>query len=190
MSACPLGRCDGSGKLRHDSGWVPLDDRPVEAVEGESVAAYRSVSTSVCPCRRDLPPRVGRARWWELAEVFSEVWQASVYQIVGEVHVRAEVPISEENYVLERLGNRYYPTLIDLELTAEMGDLARRVVSVGDVFPDEAREFARILVAAADAADRIDLPDSCSECGLWLDERGGCSRCLGPRTPDPKEIPF
>jgi hypothetical protein len=152
-------RCGGTGKLSHDSGWI---EYPNPGVEGEYVSGSRSLTSSLCPCRRDLPPREGTARWWASENVFSEVWQASVYEDVAEITVQAEVPISEDNYRVVMRGNRYYPTAVDVQFTNRDDDSHE----LRWLFPEEARELARLLVAAADKCDEIDQP-CVREDGTW-----------------------
>jgi hypothetical protein len=156
-AAAVVCRCGGTGKLSHDSGWVDHAEPPNLPEGAEYVSGHRTMSSSLCQCRRDLEPREGEAAWWDSETVFDEVWVASVFQDTAEIVVKAEVPISEDNYRVVRRGNRYYPTSIDLDVSSE---------ELHFLFPDEARELARLLIAAADKCDEIDKPD-CDRCGHW-----------------------
>jgi hypothetical protein len=63
--------------------------------------------------------------------------------------------MSRDNFRLHRRGNRFYPTLIEVDAPNTM-----------TLHSDTARTLARALMAAADAADRID--DDCVDvCGHW-----------------------
>lgn len=93
---------------------------------------------------------------WTTETVFSEEWEASVLRSAVAVSVVSEVPMRGEERQPRR-GNRYYPSWIDVDLEDAF---------LGHVFPDEARELARILVAAADRADEIDNADV-DVCGHW-----------------------
>ena len=87
------------------------------------------------------------------------------------IAVRAEVPM-EGDVRLPRRGNRYFPTFVDLEAYGELLSFS----------PDDARDFARKLLAAADAADAIDTPDA-DVCGHWWP----CGSCAGPSTREEAE---
>lgn len=154
-------RCESTGKLSHDTGWVEYAPPP-EGYEGEYVSGERTLSSSLCPCRRDLPPREGEATWWSSENVYSEVCHAEVYGHVIEISVSAEIPISEDNYRLVMRGNRYYPCFVDVELT----DRDDRSFSMSAMFPAEARAFAAALIAAADKCDEIDEPCTGAD-GTW-----------------------
>jgi hypothetical protein len=73
------------------------------------------------------------------------------------VSVAAEVPSDGNGKRLPRFGNRYYPTFVDLSINGDETLIFHA---------DEARELAGKLLAAADAADRIDVPDT-DRCGHW-----------------------
>lgn len=123
--------------------------------------------THLCDCRAQLPARVGRAQWWSLRPVY----RADVSVPIGcesvSISVDTEMPISAENYPVVTRGNRYYPTLIEIEVSGDALTL----------HADTAREIAQRLIAAADAADACDLPDT-DACGHWAPcECGQPGRC-------------
>jgi hypothetical protein len=146
-------RCDGSGKISYKH----VDDRQYEIGEGLIAGPWTTWGSHLCECRRELPPREGQARWWTTETVYSSDWSSSVFRETAEITVQAEVPVSEDNYVVHRRGNRYYPCSVDLNVSSK---------DLHFLFPEEARELARMLVEAADKCDEIDLPD-CDEAGAW-----------------------
>lgn len=113
--------------------------------------ASETHSSHLCPCRQALPARDGPAAWWSSETVFSGE-ASTLLGDVYEVSVRAEVPISEDNFRVHRRGNRYYPTLVDLNGTT--------------LTPENARELALLLLSASDAADTVDKADT-DACGHW-----------------------
>ncbi len=148
--ACPLGKCDGSGEIKYTA--REPEDTKKDIGNGYYIGASTTMGTTLCPCRQDLPERDGSARWWSSKSVYSAEWQAVVFEPTAEISVSGEVPISEDNYVLKRtLENAYWPCSVSVEFSDP---------SMGWLFPDEARELARLLVEAADAADAYDdLPE-------------------------------
>lgn len=121
--------------------------------------------SSLCACRASLPPSGGTAAWWTTERVYSATVDLPIGDTSVEISVRAEVPISAENYRVHRRGNRYWPTTVRVEL--DDADL--------DLLPQTARELAQRLVDAADAADAIDNPDT-DTCGHWAPcDCGGAS---------------
>lgn len=152
---CPLGKCDGTGAIKYvERGEGP----PVEVAEGVFVGPMTTYGTNLCECRTSLEPRDGRARWWTSETVYNGEWEGSVFGIDGSLSVQAEVPISDDNYIVKRPGNRYYPTLIDLTFTRARGGYEGIEYELPAIFADEARELAARLIEAADAADAIDVP--------------------------------
>jgi hypothetical protein len=142
-ASCPLGLCDGSGKIQYtahrefEPGQVPFG-------EGAYIGSETTYGSNLCRCRADLERRPGRARWWSSETTFSETVELAT--LPGEVELSAstEIPISEDNYPLIRDGeNFYWPTLI------QIGDL-------GTVTASDARLFAEALVRAAESAEASD----------------------------------
>ena len=118
--------------------------------------------TRLCGCREVVPAREGKAHWWSLETLFERELEIPIGRESFLVEVKAEVPIDSQNYRVQRLGNRYYPTLIDVHLgSAELS-----------LHPDTAREIAKALIEAADMADKTDLPDT-DACGHWAP----CDHC-------------
>lgn len=151
VGLCPHGECDGSGKISYET--HAEHPAPPEGYEGEYIGSSHTYGSRLCRCRLELEPREGEARWWDSKTIFAEEWNASVFDKTLEVVVRAEVPISDDNYLVAKRGNRYYPTFVDIG-------------EASFVFPDEARELARLLIAAADACDAYDKPDT-TDGGTW-----------------------
>jgi hypothetical protein len=144
-------KCDDKGAYGVEE---PEEKR--QMADGSTWVFGPTYSTVLCDCRKDVPPRDGKASWWTLESVYD----ADVVIPIGDesvsVKVSAEVPMSDDNYRLHRFGNRYYPTLIDVEVSHDKLTL----------HSDTARELAKALMAAADSADRIDNPDL-DTCGHW-----------------------
>lgn len=149
--ACPLGLCDGSGQIKYVEREPETVRRPIGG--GLELGPMVTHGTHLCRCRWEAEPRVGDARWWTSRSVYSAEWESSVHRHEGEIMVRGEVPVSDENFIVHRTGeNFYYPTTIDLDFDQDW---------LHSLFPDEARDLAAKLVAAADAADAYDeVPDA------------------------------
>lgn len=154
--SCPLGKCDGNGKISY------VEHEPEDTKKDLGNGLYAGPATTygsrLCECREQLEPREGEARWWSSETVYEGQWQSSVHQHQAVVKVSAEVPISDENFKVHRRGNRYYPTSVDVDLSLDW---------LHALFPEEARELAALLIAAADKVDEIDNPDA-DECGHWF----------------------
>lgn len=147
LTACA---CGGTGRIE----WTEPPDPPRQS--GEMVMQFLgALGTSLCPCRKALPPREGEARWWTSERVYSATVAVPMFNESVEIRVDPEVPVSEDNFRVVRRGNRYYPTLINVETPDSL-----------TLHPDTARELAQRLIAAADAADAIDAQD-CDPCGHW-----------------------
>lgn len=151
MNTC---ECDGSGAIRYE---IPGDGIQRPLGHGYTIEIVTGSGTRLCECRKSLAPRDGEARWWTTETVYSGQWESTVFEHQATIKVDVEIPVSEDNYVLHRRGNRYYPTTIDLDFSIDW---------FHSLFPDEARELARLLNEAADAADAIDEPDA-DKCGHW-----------------------
>lgn len=119
-----------------------------------TVLVSRSGGTALCACRRTLAPREGRASWWTLESIYAASVEIPIGDAAVEIAVRAEVPVRDDNYVVHRHGNRYWPTLIEVECATMT------------LHPATARELAQKLIDAADVADQIDQPDV-DVCGHW-----------------------
>lgn len=78
------------------------------------------------------------------------------------VKVRAEVPYTKEGRRLSRRGNRYYPTMVDLET----GYFQHGEEVTLMLMPEDARSLAAALTKAAEVAEATDKPDEDS-CGHW-----------------------
>ena len=154
-SDCPLGLCDGSGEIKTIEREPEDTQKPIG--EGYYIGPSTCYTSRLCDCRANLGPRAGEARWWSSKTIYSDEWESQVHQHAGEIVVCAEVPISEDNYIVEKRGNRYYPTFVDVDFESDW---------LHALFPDEARELAAKLIAAADACDAYDKPD-CTPEGIW-----------------------
>lgn len=140
-------RCGGTGKLRYDE----------DHLDGRGEVVGHTIGTRACPCVRDLPPIEDVATWWESEVVWQKVWNDSIHpDSVVEITVSAEVPRNGDGRRTVMRGNRYYPTMVEV-------DLPERLL----MHPFQAREFALKLMAAAGAADAIDEP-CCGPCGHWI----------------------
>lgn len=117
-----------------------------------SASAYAS---HLCVCRQSLPPREGKADWWSLETVFSGRGESAICDPI-QVTVKAEVPISADNYRVHRRGNRSWPTMVDVDCGEPVS-----------LWPEQARKLAALLIQAADAADAVDKPDT-DVCGHWF----------------------
>jgi hypothetical protein len=133
-------RCGGSGQIQ----WR------------ESNRAMSGLGTALCPCRKSLPVREGNAAWWTTERVYEATVDIPIFSELVSIAVNAEVPISGDNYRVQRRGNRYYPTLVDLDVGKES------LLMHGDT----ARRLGQALIAAADASDAVDQAD-CDPCGHW-----------------------
>lgn len=112
-------------------------------------------STIQCLCRAAIPPRQGRAVWWSSESVLSIDVKIPIFDESVSITVDAEVPMSKDNFRLQRRGNRYYPTLIHIEAPKDM-----------TLHACTARDLARALIQAAEAAEKVDDADS-APCGHW-----------------------
>lgn len=137
----------------NDTGCVTYSEIHLDA-EGNDVGG--SHGTRACICVRDLPPIEGTATWWESEVVWQNVWNDSIYpDSVVEMTVSAEVPRNDGGRRVQMIGNRYYPTMVEV-------DLPDRLL----MHPDMARSLALKLMAAAVACEEIDAP-CCDPCGHW-----------------------
>lgn len=138
--------CDGTGRIQY----IDREPKGTKKPLGNGIYAGPSTTygTLLCDCRRALEARDGEATWWSSKLIYEAEWDGVCFEPHADVYVRAEVPISADNYVLHRTReNAYYPCSVSVDFTdPEMHWL----------FPDEARELARLLTEAADAADAYD----------------------------------
>jgi hypothetical protein len=139
-------RCEGTGKIRYDH----------DELDAQGEVIGHTSGTRACICVRDLPPIDGDASWWDLEVVWQKVWAEGIYpDAVAEITVSAEVPRGEDGRRRHLRGNRYYPTMIEIEWPDRML-----------LHPFMARELALRLMSAAAAAEAIDEP--CEDvCGHW-----------------------
>lgn len=144
-------RCDGSGKVE----WEDPPERAASIGGGVIVKPMGALGSSLCPCRKALVPREGQARWWTTEPVYSATVAVPIFNESISISASVEVPVDEQNYPVVRRGNRWYPTLIEIEAPASIM-----------LHPDTARELGQRLIAAAEAADLADLPDT-DTCGHW-----------------------
>jgi hypothetical protein len=136
-------RCHGEGAYTRE-----------ESTSGENWRSYALI-TVPCSCRAELPARKGEAKWWGTEQVYAADVQIPIGNERASISVSAEVPYDAKNFRVERRGNRYWPTLVNVESPADM-----------TLHPETARELAQALLAAANAADAIDQAD-CAPCGHW-----------------------
>lgn len=135
-----------------DTGSYEKREKESRLMSDGSTWEFEAFLTIPCECRRELPPRDGKATWWSLERVYERDVIVGVDTIT--VAVRAEVPMSADGYRVHRYGNRYYPTMIDVEEWPTL------------LLPDDVRKLAAVLIEAADVCDRIDAAD-CAPCGHW-----------------------
>jgi hypothetical protein len=143
--------CDGSGKIvdRIDHSNEPYRD----IGNGLQIGGGMSITSRLCGCRKDLEPRDGEARWWSSETVWTETVEMPSGLKTLEISVVSEVPISNENYVVKRRGNRYYPTMVE-------------IAGAGSFITEDVRRLAAALISCADRADAIDAEDA-DTCGHW-----------------------
>lgn len=140
---CPLGGCDGSGKIVDH---VDHADEPWRDIgHGLQIGGGFSITSRLCECRKNLPRREGEATWWTTEDVWTRDLEMSSGPRNVTIDVSCEVPISEDNYPLIRNEpNAYWPAMVALN---------------GVLFiTDDIRAFAALLIEAADVADEIDAP--------------------------------
>jgi len=141
-SSCPLGLCDGSGKIVDR---VDHSDEPWRDIgHGLQIGGGMSITSRLCDCRKNLERRHGEARWWTSETVWTEEVALSLKPDTPvTMTVTCEVPISEDNYPLIREGyNVYYPAMIEVNGTT--------------LLVDDARALAAALTACADKCDELD----------------------------------
>ena len=152
--------CGGTGKIDY------VHREPESAAResgGVIIGPATTYGSRLCECRRTLEPREGEARWWESETVYEAEWSAEVFELGAEIVVKAEVPISEDNYRLVRSDeNRYWPCSVDVELYR-----GKATASFPGLWSHEARDLAAKLIAAAEAVEAIDGANACERCGAW-----------------------
>jgi len=103
---------------------------------------------------------------WSTESVYAADVQIPIFNESLDISVSAEVPMLDTERQPRR-GNRYFPTLITVDGPSDYS-----------MHPETARELAKRLIEAADAADAIDQPDT-DACGHWAP----CSVCRGTEPP-------
>lgn len=145
-------KCGGTGKI----GYRTSGGDTVTMSDGTVIQEMSGYSTRACSCVRDLPAIEGHATWWETEIVWSKVWTDSIYpDSAVEMQVETEVPRDENGRRVHMRGNRYYPTMVDVELPSKLL-----------MHPFQARDLALKLMAAAQVCEDIDEPCS-DKCGHW-----------------------
>ena len=144
-------KCDGKGAYGVTE---PAETRTFP--DGSQAVFGPSYSTQPCECRAVLPPRDGTAAWWSVESIYGIDVTIPIFDETFSISVKAEVPMSADNYRVHRRGNRYYPTLIDVECPKDM-----------TLHACTARDLARALIAAAEVAERVDDADVDPRCGHW-----------------------
>jgi hypothetical protein len=124
--------------------------------DGGQLVSGPAYLTRPCECRKGLEPRNGVAAWWSLEQVYAVDVTVPVFNELVEIRVSAEVPMSADNYRVHRRGNRYYPTLVEVECPDKM-----------TLHACTARTLAKALLDAAEAAERVDDADTDPRCGHW-----------------------
>ena len=140
MTSC---ECDGSGKIvdRIDHSDEPWRDFG----HGLQIGGGFSITSRLCTCRKSLPPRDGEARWWTTETVWAEEVEMPSGSRTVPIAVSCEVCISEDNYIVHRVGdNVYYPAMIELAGTS--------------FITEDIRRLAAALISCADRADALDAP--------------------------------
>lgn len=131
------------------------DVEPRPFGEGYTIQDMGGFHTRACSCVRDLPPIDDEATWWESETVFNEVFTDTITpDRAVEITVSREVPRNKAGRECVMRGNRYFPTMVDVE-----GEL-------GMLHGDALERFAELLQRAAAKVREID--DPCSDlCGHW-----------------------
>jgi hypothetical protein len=145
-------KCGDTGKLSYRT-LGDLEPRPIG--NGYTIQDMGTSGTRACSCVRDLPPTDGDATWWESETVLYEVFTDTITpDTTVEVTVDTEVPRNEAGRKVHMRGNRYYPTMVNVE------------GSPGLIHGDALRDLAAMFQRAADKVDEIDGP--CEDlCGHW-----------------------
>lgn len=137
-------RCGGSGKIQYS---IPGDLEPTPLGDGTTIQRMDGHGTRACECVRDLPATDGHATWWETESIFSEVIDVPIGCECIEVDADCEIPRGPDGRRYHRTAeNAYYPPLVNLTFPCPSVTL----------HADTAREFAKALIAAADACDKAD----------------------------------
>lgn len=167
MSGEPCAKCGDTGAASYVE---ESSDPPRHIGNGIVVEAATTYGTRLCGCRESLPPLPGRARWWDTVSVYEDEFETAVLRHNVSVSVCGERPISAENYIVEKRGNRYYPTTINIDASENW---------IHWLSPEEARKIAAMLTAAADAADAYDEPDVNEDGTWWFPAAGSLERGAG-----------
>lgn len=125
----------------------PLCDATGRVVQEHSGDGWRTTTSHLCACRRDLPPTQGDVAWWTTETTPT----ATILMALGraQVAVETERPVSEDSRRLVRHpGNQLYPSFVEVSLPYGRDRQS--------MLADEARRLAAALIAAADLADQRD----------------------------------
>lgn len=131
-------------------------DKDLARVDRDAQSPQPLTAASVLPASLHEGLVDGKAGHWGQVGVFSETVECAVFQESVEVSVTTEEPRNDAGQRVVRRGNRWYPTMVDVEISH--GDV--------DMFPAEARKLAAALIAAADVAEACDREDT-DPCGHW-----------------------
>jgi hypothetical protein len=103
----------------------------------------------------ELPNRP--ASHWGLTTIYSAVVSVSWgHDDWAEVWVETETPMAKGDVLVQRHGNRYYPSTVKLLLSEDEADMP----------PERARQLAAALLRAAEVAEATDVADT-DPCGHW-----------------------
>lgn len=137
-------KCNDTGKIVNETGPGPVCD----VGGGYTIQRTGGSASDLCECRKSLPPRHGKARWWQCETVYSE--SMTTCDGFGQVNVTIsrEVPISEDNYRLHRtVENAYFSCTPTVEI--ESGP----ALTSGAL-----RDIAAFLIRMAAKTDELDQP--------------------------------
>lgn len=136
-------KCGGKGSYGYTTPPGPV--RPLG--DGLTIQQMEGYRTALCECRRNLPPRDGKAAWWTAGAAYSETYKGTCDWFSVTVSLTPELPVSADNYPLRRTReNSYYPASVSIAIDGD------------PLVSSDLRELAAFLVRMADKADEIDVP--------------------------------
>lgn len=97
--------------------------------------------------------------WAEDFDPFGETWPAL------HISVQTEIVRDGTGRMVARRGDRYWPSLVNIEVLAEHDSDCVKPWPSG-LPPYLAQELGALLTQAADLAEALDKPD-CDACGHW-----------------------